>query len=207
MDLMRRTSKTLGILSVLAFCIWLFLYDDAAQPGPLSSFHQDIQDCTECHEPWTGVSDQQCLECHDVQDKAVLKREIRFHEAERNCLVCHKEHRMMGMTISKMDHTILNEQLACTQCHFDQHDGLFGEGCRQCHDIRTWEVQGYRHPAEGRTDCFKCHRGPASHYDTRFWNLIVEDMGTGPVSQEDCWRCHTIYQWRHLLMEHNISAS
>jgi len=206
MVLMKKTSHILGVLSVLALSVWLFLYDDAAEPGPLSSFHEDVQDCTACHKPWSGVSDQQCLECHDVLDKSVLKREIRFHEGGKNCLVCHKEHRMLGMTISKMDHTILNEQLMCTQCHFDRHDGLFGENCRECHGINSWEVEGYRHPAQERTDCSRCHRGPASHHDVRFWNLIVKDMEMETVSQNDCWRCHTIYHWRHLKMKHKIAA-
>jgi len=202
---MKRTFYTLGLLSILAFSIWLFLYDDAAEPGPLSPYHEDVQACTACHRPWHGVSDEQCLECHDAPDKTAVRREIRFHEERKNCLVCHREHRMLGTTISRMDHTILNEKLMCSQCHFDRHDGLFGENCRQCHGITSWRVQGYRHPGAGRIDCFKCHKPPGSHYDVRYWSLIVKDMSQESIAPEDCWQCHSIYHWRELKMAHNLS--
>ena len=204
---MRKTFQTLGIVSVLAFSVWLFSYDDAAQPGPLSPFHEHIQDCTACHQPWRGVSDEQCLQCHDVENLMSLRKEIRLHEAGKNCLACHKEHRILGFAISKMDHSLLNEQLLCTQCHFDRHDGLFGPECRECHGIRSWKVAQYRHPEEDRTDCYRCHRGPHSHYDERFWNIMVKDMGREFLPRKDCWQCHTIYHWRHLLMEHDIPRS
>ncbi len=207
MALMRRISQSLGVLLVVAFSAWLFLYDDAAQPGPLSFFHEDIQDCTACHEPWRGASDKQCLECHDFDDSPMLKKEIRFHEARQNCMACHKEHQMLGANISIMDHKPLNEELLCTTCHFDRHDGLFGRNCRECHGIRSWKVPGYRHPVEDRTDCYRCHKGPQSHYDERFWDLIVKDMEKESVPERDCCQCHTIYHWRYRRMEHEIPTS
>lgn len=207
MVLMKGIYRSLGILSVVAFSVWLFLNDDAAQPGPLNHSHEDIQDCTACHEPWSGASDNQCLECHEFEESSVPKKEIRFHEARQHCVVCHKEHRMLEATISEMDHTLLNEELLCTACHFDRHDGLFGHSCRQCHGLRSWKVNGYRHPSEERDDCYRCHKGPQSHYDERFWNLIVKDMDQEDIPQKDCWRCHTIYHWQHLKMEHTIVSS
>jgi hypothetical protein len=27
------------------------------------------------------------------------------------------------------------------------------------------------------------------------------------VPERDCWRCHTIYHWRHRRMEHEIPTS
>jgi hypothetical protein len=128
----------------------------------------------------------------------LLRREIRFHEARQKCMFCHKEHRLMEAGISKMEHALLNEALLCTQCHFDPHDGLFGQACRECHRIRTWKVAGYRHPGAHRTDCRLCHKGPDSHGDKRFWKMIVGDMGMASADQKDCWRCHTIFHWDRL---------
>jgi hypothetical protein len=140
-----------------------------------------------------------------MQDSSALRREIRFHEAEARCLTCHKEHGMQGERISDMEHTVLHEDLLCTDCHFDRHEGLFGSECRACHSITTWKVPGYRHPEASRTDCFKCHKAPESHYDKRFWNLIVDDMKENAASPVDCWRCHTIRHWAHFVMKHDLN--
>ena len=201
-------SKWYQILSycfVVSFAGWLLFYDAAAQPGSLSIFHENIDECTVCHEPWKGVSPKQCLRCHTFKTHKIVRQEIRFHEAQKNCLVCHKEHHMLGPTISEMDHRILNDELLCTACHFDQHSGLFGKECRECHGLRSWKVAGYKHPPAERRDCYLCHRGPQSHYEPRFWQLILKDMGNKDISQDDCWRCHGIYHWEHLKMEHQIS--
>jgi hypothetical protein len=172
----------------------------------LSLFHEDIQECTACHRPWKGASNGQCLQCHNFDTRPALTQETRFHEARQNCVACHKEHGLFDSTISKMDHTLLNEGLLCTQCHFDRHEGLFGENCRQCHGLQTWKVQGYRHPSEDNVNCVRCHREPQSHCDERFWNLI-EGKEQESVPRRDCWRCHTIRHWRHLKMKHRICPS
>lgn len=199
---MKTPRAVLGILLVVGIAVALFFYDGAAEPGRLSTAHEQVGDCTACHVPWRGVSDEQCLGCHHMTDTAFSRKEIRFHREGQYCLACHKEHQMAGGSISTMEHAILNDALLCTRCHFDRHDGLFGSRCRQCHGIRTWRIASYRHPAQHRRDCIRCHRPPASHDDADFWRLIVKDMPEQKVSAEDCWRCHTIYHWRHLTMEH-----
>lgn len=202
---MKNRYQVLGMLIVVSFATWLFFYDAAAQPGSLSVFHQNIEDCTTCHEPWKGVSAKQCLRCHTFTTRSGFRQEIRFHEAKKNCLVCHKEHHMFGGTISVMDHRILNDQLLCTACHFDQHSGQFGQECRECHGITDWKIAGYKHPSEDRRDCHLCHVGPQSHYEPQFWQLILEDMPRKDISPEECWRCHGIFHWSRLKMEHQIS--
>lgn len=202
MAAMKRFFRFFGIALVVAFSVWLFLYDEAAQPGSLSVYHDDIKECEACHEPWRGVTNRQCLSCHDLRNRSYLRKEIRFHEAGTHCLTCHKEHGLLGETISDMKHTVLHEDLVCTDCHFDRHEGLFGSECRTCHAITTWKVPGYRHPEAGRKDCFKCHKAPESHYHEPFWNLILKDMRRKDISPEDCWNCHTIRHWRDLAMEH-----
>jgi hypothetical protein len=204
---MKSFFRFLSIVFIFSFSVWLFLYDRAAQPGSLSGYHNDVNECEACHEPWNGVTEERCFFCHDLADPFSLRKEIRFHETGTRCLKCHKEHGMLGETISNMDHTVLHGDLLCSACHFDKHDGLFGSECRTCHSITTWKIPGYRHPVTGRKDCFKCHKAPESHYDKRFWNLIVDDMEEHAVSPSDCWRCHTIRHWPHLVMRHDIKSS
>jgi len=203
----KKALQVVLVAAVLLFSGWLFHHDKAAQPGALSRSHADLGDCSFCHDPWKGVSVQQCLECHDFVDTSLLRREMRFHEARRRCMSCHKEHRLMEAGVSKMEHTLLNEKLLCTQCHFDPHEGLFGESCRECHRIRTWKVEGYRHPHADRTDCHLCHKGPDSHYDARFWKVIVEEMEMESVDRKECWQCHTIFHWSHLKQRKKLEAS
>ena len=143
------------------------------------------------------VVDSNCLDCHDF-DQDTLGKEIRFHEARQRCLSCHKEHGLLEAGITKMDHTLLNGELLCSQCHFDPHKGLFGQNCRDCHGIRDWKIAGYHHPAEDRTDCNRCHKGPASHYDEIFWDFILKDMGMVSIQPENCGQCHTISHWPDL---------
>lgn len=204
---MKRLFQFAGITMVIACSVWLFLNDKAAQPGSLSGYHNVVEECEACHEPWKGVTDKQCLSCHDLHDSSSLRREIRFHEAGTRCVTCHKEHGMLGKTISEMKHTTLHEDLLCDDCHFDRHEGFFGSECRACHDITTWKIPRYRHPEAERKDCFKCHKAPASHYDKRFWTLILKDMTRKDVSPQDCWKCHTIRHWPHLVMGHDIKLS
>jgi hypothetical protein len=198
MVLTKKLGPFILVISVLLFGGWLFHHDEAAQPGPLSLSHGDLQDCSYCHEPWKGASVQQCLECHDFLDTTSLRKEIRFHEVRQKCMSCHQEHGLIDGGISRMEHKLLNEELLCTQCHFDPHRGLFGQKCRECHRIRTWNVARYRHPAPNRTDCYLCHKGPESHSDARFWKMIVKRMGKESADQKACWRCHTISDWSHL---------
>jgi len=201
---MKRALNGLFVLAVVAFSLWLFLKDDAAQPGPLSVSHEEITGCEECHTPWRGVSDEKCLQCHEFGSRASLIPLIAFHEANEYCLKCHREHGGAAADISRMDHTLLNGELLCTQCHFDKHDGLFGRDCRACHGITTWKVEGYRHPPEGNRECARCHRAPRSHYEPEFWSRIEKGMSETSVSQKKCWECHRVHDWRHRKMGHAL---
>ena len=202
--------KILGILVVAVIAgiaAWLWADEEAAKPGALSSAHQGIA-CETCHVPWRGVEDEMCMQCHFFGDPDALKPQIRFHEAEKHCLECHVEHRGYGVSISRVDHTLFHPDLSCTDCHYDAHDGRFGNDCRACHGIDTWDIEGYRHPPAGDRNCNRCHQAPAFHHEPDFWEEILEgheivtDRAEVPV--EDCWRCHTTHRWGHLMMDHDL---
>jgi hypothetical protein len=205
----KKLYNTLIVVLIIALSVWLFLHDKAAEPGSLSRFHQDIADCKGCHVPWRGVADKKCLQCHEFSDVAMFKPEIRFHVAKKFCIQCHKEHRGVKADISEMDHTLLNKKILCTQCHLDQHSGLFGQRCRECHHITTWKVEGFRHPPAERKKCHRCHKPPHSHYNEQFWALIERghfetETEVKPISRENCWLCHNTHNWQHLMMEHTF---
>ncbi len=188
-----------------ALVLWLLTYEQAAQPRPLSSGHRSLQDCSFCHQPWKGVTIEKCKQCHFFSDSSQLRKEIRFHEAGEKCLLCHKEHGLMGESITCMQHGILNEELMCTKCHFDQHSGLFGRDCRECHGIRSWDIESYEHPPAKNRKCHLCHKAPVYHYDQRYWQMMLKDMRKKSVKPDQCWECHTISHWDHLKMEHTLS--
>ncbi|MDY6824285.1 MAG: hypothetical protein SWH68_10905 [Thermodesulfobacteriota bacterium] len=126
-----------------------------------------------------------------------MKPQLQFHQAHAHCLDCHSEHKGYAGTISKVDHTLFNGELACTQCHFDAHNGKFGRDCRACHEITTWEIDGFRHPSSDNRDCHRCHAVPTSHEKEAFLKeLKKRDMEDSPEETiKECWGCHTIYRF------------
>lgn len=194
-----------GVILILGFSVWLWAHEPASQPGNLSSAHDHISDCNTCHIPWQGVTDQKCRQCHYFRNVDMLKPQIRFHEAQKHCIACHSEHKGYGADISGVDHQLFNEDLSCTECHFDPHEGKFGEDCRACHSIHSWNIQGFRHPPGEDRECFRCHSVPNSHQDPSFWDEILERHQTEMSRKErppvkECWRCHITHKWGHLVM-------
>lgn len=199
---------SLVAMALAIFGGWLFYNEEAANPDPLITSHEESADCQDCHRPWRGVSDDMCLQCHDFSDSSELKPYLRFHEAHKFCTKCHLEHRGVDASISIVDHTLFNPNLHCTQCHFDPHKGSFGLDCRECHRIKTWSVKGFRHPKDEDRECYRCHKPPRSHLDQRFWSKILEahKLSTGKklerLDVKECWRCHITHRWEHFRMEH-----
>ena len=207
MAVIKKWIINIGLFILIGTLIFGFLaYEKAAQPGPLNSNHRNFEDCSLCHQPWKGVSSQKCKNCHFFPDYSKLRKEIRFHEAGEKCLVCHKEHGLYGQSITRMKHAILNAELRCTKCHFDQHEGLFGQECRQCHGIKSWKIKNYQHPSNESQKCNLCHKAPRYHYDDRYWQMMIEEMQKKTVKPDQCWQCHTIYHWSHLKMEHSLKV-
>lgn len=197
------------IALIIIVAIGLSAHDDAAKPGALSSAHEFIADCETCHVPWQGVDEESCMQCHYFAEPEAFKPWLRFHESHEHCLDCHTEHRGYDADISKVDHTIFNMDLSCTECHYEAHDGKFGQECRSCHGIDTWRIEGYRHPPAENRDCHRCHAAPASHHVEGFWDAIIEGHEM-TINREDapdveeCWRCHTTHRWGHLMMDHDF---
>ncbi|MBW1990441.1 MAG: hypothetical protein JRI97_12995 [Deltaproteobacteria bacterium] len=198
------------VAAVAVSCFLLWRHEQAAMPAPLNRVHQSLAgDCRYCHEPWKGPAAERCLGCHAFGDVSRLSPLIRFHQAEILCPSCHREHKGVNGDISRMQHELLNPDLLCSQCHLDPHREKFGQNCRGCHGISTFEVDNWEHPEPTARDCAKCHRPPASHQDPVFWERIVSGHFTGSepsrqVDGQDCYVCHVTHDWRVLLMKHEF---
>lgn len=211
MALIKKILSWLVLLIAVGGATALFYSEEAAKPGHLRETHEQSATCKTCHQPWKGVSDSACRQCHFFDNVSQLRPGIRFHEAEHLCLECHTEHRGRKGQISDMDHTLLNPDLICSQCHFDPHSGLFGPDCRECHGITTWNIEGFQHPSKERRQCQRCHKAPQSHQAAGFKKRIMQMHekvfpGEDAIIIKDCWRCHITHDWRHLLMVHEAGT-
>lgn len=199
---MSKTAHIAAIVIVLGLSAWLMADEQAAQPGDLSESHAGLA-CEDCHSTWKGVSEENCKACHFFADPLELHPTVRFHLSEKNCLECHTEHRGR-IAMARMDHALLNPELVCTACHLDAHREKFGDDCRECHGLESWNVAGFSHPSEEGRNCNRCHQAPLSHGHEGFWERIEErhEMrgGAEEPSADECWRCHITHDWRHLRM-------
>ena len=197
------------LITAVTAGVFLFFREEAAKPGNLGSPHARFSSCTICHDPWQGVNEASCRQCHFFNNIQAMEPSIRFHEQRKHCLTCHTEHQGRKGPVSAMDHTLLNPKLSCTRCHFDPHSGLFGPDCRECHGLRTWQVKGFKHPSQDHKACNRCHEPPQSHRFPEFKQRILEGheqvfSGDDSRTIDECWRCHLTDDWRPLFMEHGL---
>ena len=112
------TKATLiGILLIIAFLAVAEVTKPEKQtafmPGGVSSAHTRAKDangesiaknCRACHDPWRGVSDASCTECHGKLPHAEQQT------AAPACADCHSEHRGVARLAASADAT-------CVLCH------------------------------------------------------------------------------------------
>jgi len=209
MGLLKKAVSAAILLVAVGTAVALFYSEDAAQPGNLIKAHARLNSCTICHEAFQGVTDAKCRQCHYFSNVKKLPPALRFHEERRHCLECHTEHQGRKGRIASMDHRLLHQDLTCARCHHDPHFGLFGQRCRQCHGIESWNIASFIHPEREQKQCARCHVAPKSHRAAEFKKHILESHervypGEKEIVIRECWRCHVTADWRHLLMEHEL---
>jgi len=120
-------------------------------PGPTTHGHYQIEmKCASCHEPWGGVREQSCIDCHGnalkaADDSHPMAKFSDPRNADRlltlaadQCVTCHIEHKpentlAMGVT---------QPQDYCYHCHSDvakerpSHQGMSFTTCQNigCHN-------------------------------------------------------------------------
>jgi hypothetical protein len=130
---MRKRVVVLAIASMLVLLAWLvFARRSALQPGALLLAHQQlINDCTACHRPWRGPSNDGCVSCHGNIGQANPHSDYDVSESDTGLIAGHK------LTVSA------NDELECLSCH-DEHRGAVinikrdaGFACTWCHEHPT----------------------------------------------------------------------
>lgn len=146
------------LLSLTGYLATLFFRQEGDAtvflPGPTTHGHYQIElKCAACHEPWGGVREQSCIECHGTalklaNDSHPQSKFTDPRNADRlltiaadKCVTCHAEHRpeatlAMGVT---------QPQDFCRHCHAEvaqerpSHKGMSfttcsSVGCHNYHD-------------------------------------------------------------------------
>ncbi|MEE9542226.1 MAG: hypothetical protein V3V95_00400, partial [Thermodesulfobacteriota bacterium] len=101
-------------------------------PDKLSKAHakyEGIRNCTLCHKIGGGVTDANCLDCHDKLAQRINRNEGGHSKYTDTCITCHiehmgREHKLVDMDEEKFKHTITgynltekHSELLCSKCH------------------------------------------------------------------------------------------
>jgi pSer/pThr/pTyr-binding forkhead associated (FHA) protein len=180
----------------------------AFMPGGVSSAHTRAKDangqsiaknCRACHDPWRGVSDASCTECHGKLPHAEQQT------GAPACADCHSEHRDIAKLAASADAT-------CAPCHGNLLAHVKDPGSVRAKDILRITAFGDQHPdfsfrsdpdtlrfnhalhlkaggifnGEGRREelqCVQCHK------------LVETKQKADPVAlkfRDACQRCHKL---------------
>ncbi|HSH05443.1 MAG TPA: cytochrome c3 family protein [Anaerolineae bacterium] len=157
----------------------------AFSPGPLSTsavtdrqtggfdHHADFADnCTLCHEPFVGVTNQKCTACHLlIADQINQATGLHTHFADQQCTTCHQEH--LGPNHPLFDAAIAQFTPQHHQPIFPLNNAHAPLDCQDCHHSPRFD--------EADQQCASCHEEPAIHQT--LFGL-------------ECQRCHTDIAWR-----------
>lgn len=158
----------------------------------------EFADCKTCHEdPHNNRFPGNCASCHNetaFEDRGTLSGfrhgftgfNLNGKHREISCFTCHEDSSNSATLFGDLEATPEND---CVSCHEDQHDGLYGTDCAQCHkessflslkkmDFFDHSVTDY--PLEGKhvgVDCKECH---------------TERFST-PIDFSECKNCHDDY--------------
>jgi hypothetical protein len=145
------------------------------------------------------------------------------------CTACHQKNYGVG---SKPTIRILFIDSQCTDCHADIHHGsiqrfMVEKACRTCHVEESWHTVRFNHdqtqyPLQGKhatAACGGCHKksirsGVAELFfkiDNRNCQNCHQDIHLGQFANYGskseatvkCDRCHTFFDWRPVLFQHN----
>jgi pSer/pThr/pTyr-binding forkhead associated (FHA) protein len=202
----------IAILLILSFLIVAEITkpekQSAFMPGGVSSAHTRAKDangesiarnCRACHNPWRGVSDTSCTECHGKLPHAANQT------GAPACADCHSEHRGVARLAAAADAT-------CVSCHGNILDHVTNPAATRPRDVLSIVSFGNKHPeftprndpdtllfnhalhlkaggifnGEGRREVLQC-TGCHKLVETK------DKVDPAPVSfRNNCQRCHKL---------------
>lgn len=205
--------EVIVIVSALLFCMVPRLAMSQFSPGDLSKAHshlEGIENCTECHELGSSISEAKCLDCHD-EIQLLIDSDRGYHSSEevkqKSCISCHSEHHGRGFDATRFDSVGFNHDLTgylllgahqeveCRDCHQkknipnDEIAELQGtylgleESCLSCHDDQ--------HRGQLDNDCMLCHEMEAWVPSVNFDHNSTSFELKGAHTSIDCIQCHT----------------
>jgi hypothetical protein len=178
----------------------------------------DFEDCVSCHEdPHSGRFPGTCAACHNekaFEDNSTLSGfrhgltgfNLNGKHRDISCFTCHADSGKPTTLFGDLAATPENE---CVSCHEDQHNGLYGTDCAQCHkessflslkDMDFFDHSVTDYPLEGKhvgIDCKECHTERFSTpIDFSECQNCHEDYHLGQFSENgvtpDCVTCHSL---------------
>ncbi|MCB2219011.1 MAG: cytochrome c family protein [Bacteroidetes bacterium] len=182
-------------------------------PGDLAEPHahlEGLSNCTKCHVLGDKVSNDKCLDCHQLLKSRVDQNKGYHASSEvkgKNCFSCHSDHHgrkfeMIRFDEDEFDHDLTgyklegaHDQKQCKDCHKNEFItnkeirqkqytflGLNTE-CLSCHDDY--------HQKTLSSDCASCHNfekfkpAPKFNHDNTQYPLL------GQHQEVECLKCHT----------------
>ena len=202
--------KSIIIGIILLSVIASFIFPSAMlSPGKLLDGHHKLdQQCKSCHNIFSGVSNDKCISCHEL-DKIGMDGDslqyaadyVPFHQHldSLRCIACHTDHlgRHPDLSlINKFEHDMVSSTIInlCIRCHKTPSDSLhlkLTDDCRLCHATNNWEVSNFNHDliTMDQTNCASCHAKPDDAYHQ---NLTL-----------GCDKCHTTNKWSPSTFDHS----
>ena len=166
-----------------------------------TAFHASVGTCKECHQEHRGLDANLSEMDHSLLTSIGLKA---LEDAEPGS---EEQAARVGLAdklkFANAPHdriTLQESVLDCKSCHSndDQHQGLFGNDCAQCHATDRWMIPEYKHPSTSSTDCNQCHQAPPSHYMMHFKMISAKVAGKPHARVEQCHQCHQTTSWNDI---------
>ncbi len=195
-----------------------------------------FKNCNSCHtDPHNSNLGNNCKTCHVETSFTALSGLSRFNHNETHFplkgkhlqLDCARCHTMNATPVAIFQDRPGTRPSDCASCHRDVHDNKFGPYCAECHNEKSFGMQGqntlekFNHNLTGfeltgkheGLDCKKCHKSgnfldPLPHFTC---DACHQDYHEGQMASilgisPDCNRCHTVYGFEnssYSIAEHN----
>jgi hypothetical protein len=195
--------------------------------------HVDAE-CADCHLPDEKFRDAagDCIGCHKEDDD---------HDGDLGeaCGDCHVEKTWQDITFdhSQTEYPLVgkHETVVCIDCHIDnlyegtaddcfschadddEHNGLSGENCGNCHSPTSWDDTSFDHQrdtelalAGGHADlaCTECHSEEpfSDELDVNCISCHEDDDDHDGHFGPDCGNCHAEVEWKSGTFDHDLDT-
>lgn len=188
---------------------------------PAQRYQGTPKDCYACHKPddkHQGKYGSKCQDCHGVGGWSSQRFDhdkdtdypLKGRHAQVACVKCHQDQAEGGKR-KKLE-------TQCIACHRlqDEHRGLYGEKCKDCHSVEDWGKPTFNHdktdyPLKGKhkdVACRDCH--PGDLYKDKVKDDCYSCHRRHDVHREQqgkkCHECHNTSGWQEkVFFDHGLT--